>query len=333
MSRRLRRSLIWIGLAVSLFFTWLALRDVDVSVFLDGLRESNYAWLIPSFLVLAAAVLVRALRWRLMFVSEREPPVKDVTVSLLIGYLFNNILPARAGDPIRALVLHQRTGISRGEALGTVGTERVFDTICLLLLLFVAQPFLPEVSWIRNAAMFAAVVGTAVLAFVFVVARYDARPIAWLLRPFARLPKVSPADTEQAAVNIVRGLEGFRNLKLASIVFLVTLVSWLMVAASVWLLTFAFDLKVGFGAAVLITIAANLALILPSSPGGLGVFEAAVLAALSAYGISASEALSYAVVLHGLNFFPYIVVGYLVLHRHSARMRQTEKMAGAPSLT
>jgi len=333
MSRTLRRSLIWIGLAVSLVFTYLALRDVDLGVFVDGLAESNYAWLVPSFLVLAAAVFVRALRWRLLFAVERRPPVTDALKALLVGYLFNNILPARAGDPIRALVLHQRTGIARGEALGTVGTERVFDTVCLLFLLFVSLPFLPEVTWVRNAAILAALVGAAVLALVLVVARYDARPIAWLLRPFARLPALSRADTDRAADNVVRGLGGFRSPRLAAVAFVVTAASWLIVAVSVWLTTFAFDLEVGFGAAVLVTIAMNLALILPAAPGGVGVFEAAVLAALAAYGIGASLALAFAVVLHGLHFFPYILIGYVVLHRHGARMRQVEHLPAAPSLT
>jgi uncharacterized protein (TIRG00374 family) len=321
MSARLRHALLWSGLAISLAFTYLALRNVDLHVFARGLRESNYVWLVPSLAVLAAAVFVRALRWRFLFDADTRPPVDAVTSALLIGYLFNNILPARAGEAIRAIVLHQRVGTARFEAFATAATERVFDVLCLLVLLFAALPFLPEVTWVRNAAILAAVVGVLVVALVVVLARYGPRPLAWLLRPLARLPRLSTADTDQAAVNAVRGLAAIRSPRLALTAFALTLGSWLVVAVSFWLLTLAFSLHVGLGAGLLVTIAVNLALILPASPGGIGVFEAATQVALGAYGIGASEALSYAVVLHGLNFLPYVVVGYVALQRHTARLR------------
>jgi uncharacterized membrane protein YbhN (UPF0104 family) len=93
-------------------------------------------------------------------------------------------------------------------------------------------------------------------------------------------------------------------------------------AASFWFLTLGFDLDVPPLAGLLVVIAINLAMILPSSPAAIGVFEAATIVALTAYGISESDALSYALVLHALNFVPYVVVGSLVLHRHAAAVRR-----------
>jgi uncharacterized protein (TIRG00374 family) len=322
MNRRLRSLMVWGGVAISLLFTYIAVKDVDAGVFLDGLRQSNYAWIAPSLAVLAVAVFLRALRWGYLFTPETRPPVRALLSALLIGYLFNNIMPARAGEAIRVFVLHQREDTSRFEALATAATERVFDTLCLLVLLFVALPFLPEVTWIQNAAILAAVTLAGVLAVIVVVARYGARPVARLLRPLSRTPGISVALTEQAAESAVRGLAGIRRPRLAVTAFALTLVSWLVIATSFWLLTLAFGLHVGFGAGLLVAIAVNLAMILPSSPAGLGLWEAATQAALAAYGIGPSEALAYAVVLHGLNFFPYVLLGYLALHHHSARMRR-----------
>lgn len=219
MSARLRRVLLWTGIAVSVVFTYLAVRKVDFSIFVRGLRESHEIWLVPSLAVLAVAVFVRALRWRFLFEPATRPPVRAVTSALLIGYPFNNILPARAGDAVRAVVLHQRTGTARVEGLATAATERLFDVLRLLVLLFAALPFLPEVTRVRNAAILAAVVGTLVTVLVVAVARYGPRPVAWLLRPAARLPGLSRANTEQAALSAVRGLAGIRNPPLAVTAF------------------------------------------------------------------------------------------------------------------
>jgi uncharacterized protein (TIRG00374 family) len=97
--------------------------------------------------------------------------------------------------------------------------------------------------------------------------------------------------------------------------------SWLVLAISNWLVLVAFDLGLGYAAGVLILVTTTLSLLIPSAPGGVGVFEAGGLVALRAFGIDESTALSATVVLHALNVFPYIVAGSVVLHRHAYRLR------------
>jgi uncharacterized protein (TIRG00374 family) len=101
-----------------------------------------------------------------------------------------------------------------------------------------------------------------------------------------------------------------------------TVVSWLVLAVSIWLALLCFHLGVSPLAALLVTIAANLALVLPSSPGAVGVFEAATIYALNAYGISKERALSAAVVIHVVNLVPYLVIGFVVLHAHASTLRR-----------
>jgi len=312
--RTLRALLAVVGLVVSLVFAYFAIRSVDFDVFWDGLRESNPAWLVPALAVLALTVLVRALRWRLLFPPATRPPVGATTRALLVGYFFNNVLPARAGEAIRVLSLHQAAGTSRAEALATAVSERIYDVLALLVLLFAATPFLPDVSWLRSAAILAVVLVSLTLAAILVLARWEARPVRFLLRPLVALPRVDGERLDFAAASLVRGLSGLHRPGLALRAFAVTVASWLLLATSFWLTLLAFDLDVGFGAGLLVVIAINLALIIPSSAAGLGVFEAATLVALRAYGVDDSRALAYAVVLHAVNFFPYVVAGlFLVL--------------------
>jgi glycosyltransferase 2 family protein len=249
-----------------------------------------------------------------LFSPAARPAFVPATKALLVGYLLNNILPARAGDAVRVLSLHDEAGTSRSEALGTVVTERIYDVVALLLVVF-AAPFLPEVTWLTRAVYFAIALSVVVLAAGLILARYGARPTRFLMRPLVRLPGVSEEDVDRAAASLTAGLHGLHRPPTALAALALTTLSWIVVAISTWLLLIGFDLGVGLGAGFLVLVTTGLALVIPSLPAGIGVYEAATVLALSAYGIDESRALSFAVVLHGVNFFPYFLAAYLLVPR------------------
>src|SRR5581483_9913829 len=147
------------------------------------------------------------------------------------------------------------------------------------------------------------------------------RPFRLLLRPLARLPLITLERTERAAESVVRGAAALRDWRLVAVASTLTVGSWILLGASCWTLMLGFHLHLGLLAGMLVIIALGLAAILPSSPAAVGVFEAAALVALKAYRIPQSGALSYALVLHALNFFPYILAGIVVIHAHTRRRR------------
>ena len=330
-----KNALVWAGFAVSAVFAYLAVRDVRFDDVWTGLRESNDWWLIPGLAALVAANILRAFRWQFLFASETRPRFEPVLSAMLIGQFFNNVLPARAGDLMRILVLHDAVGTSRAEAGGTVATERIYDVLSVLVLLFVLLPWLPHVGWLRSAAILAIALGAALLVAIVVVTRFRARPVQYLFRPLAWVPFISQSRTDQAAENLIRGLAAIRRPGLALVAFALTAVSWVLFGLSAWLLMQGFDLgrELPLTAGILVMIALALAMILPSSPAAVSVFEAATLVALKAYGVPNSQALSYALVLHALNFFPYIAAGLLLLHLHGASLRRPEPQQPPPATT
>jgi uncharacterized membrane protein YbhN (UPF0104 family) len=326
---RLTSTALWAGLAISAVFAYLALRHVHPDAVADALGAATWWWLVPALATLAAAVLLRALRWRLLFVPERRPPFRATLDSLLIGYFFNNVLPARAGEAARVVALRQRAGTSRVEAVGTIFTERVADLLVLLALLGLSLPFLPHVSWLHSAALLALALGALLLGAVAALALFGERPLRAALRPLAWLPWISVPRTEDAAENLAHGLAALRRPSLAAGAVALTAASWLLVAASSWAMLEAFDLHLGFWAALLVVIATNLVLVIPSSPGAVGVFESAAIVALGAWDVGRSRALSFALVYHALNLIPFLVVGWVVLHRHAATWRARDRPAAS----
>lgn len=312
--RGLRPLLVAVGLVVTVVCMYLAVRGVALDDAVDALRESDLRWLLPTIPVFALAIVLRAVRWWALFSPAQRPPLRAIAYALLIGYFFNNILPARAGEAARVIALHRRAATPKAETLGTVVVERLFDVLALLIILFVSYPWLPEISWLRAAAIFGAVVVAVLVALIFVVVRYDERAVHWLLSPLRRIRRAGVAERlEAAAVNATRGLVALRSPRIALRGMLLTIASWATLGASYAILTNAFALDLPLVAGMLVTVAINLSLVLPSSPAALGVFEAATVIALRAFDVPHAEALSYALVLHLLNLVPFLVIGVALL--------------------
>jgi hypothetical protein len=317
-----RSALVWIGVGVTIAFTYLAVRNAHLGDVWKALRESEKAWLVPALAVMAVAVFLRGVRWWSLYAPASRPPLREVLRALLVGYFFNNVLPLRAGEALRVVSLSRRTGVSRAETAATVVVERAFDVLALLLLLFAISPWLPDVTWLQAAAFLLVFLGLLLLGSAFVLARWGTRVLRILLYPLSRIPFLSAERFEHVLRNLVQGFVGLHSIRIAIEGFFWTLLSWALVALTFWLVLLGFDFGVSPLAGALVVIAINLALVLPSSPAAVGVFEWATVIALQAYGVADSEALSYALVAHALNFVPFIVAGVLILHREALPRRR-----------
>src|SRR5205823_1590774 len=132
-------------------------------------------------------------------------------------------------------------------------------------------------------------------------------------RLLRKLPGLSGLDVDRLSLSITRGLSTLRRPGHGLVAAGWTVASWLVIALSCWLLMRAFDLHLPFLAGMLTTIAVGVAFIVPAAPAAVGVFEAAAVAAMTAYGVPQSQGLAYALVLHTLNFFPFVAAGVALL--------------------
>jgi glycosyltransferase 2 family protein len=327
-STRLRAILLLAGLAVSVVLTYLALRDIDFEAFLDALADGDPVWFGAAFAVLVAVYAVRVARWWVLFDAGARPPVRALVRAVVVGDFLTSLLPVlRLGELARVIVLYREAHTPRSVGLGTVVTERVQDSVALLLLLFVAVPFAPQVTWLRGATLLLAVIATGLVVTLVVLRFYGSRPLSFLLRPLARLPGFSRPRTELAAAGILRGLSGLRNVRVALASFTLTVLSWLGIAYSFTLVLRGVGLELGLDAGILVAFATTFSLLLPALPASIGIFEAAALVALEPYSVDEAQALSGAVVIHVLTFVPFLIAGPLALRRHAVIVRREELRA------
>jgi uncharacterized membrane protein YbhN (UPF0104 family) len=315
--RRAKRGAVWLGLAVSAVFAYLAVRGVALDQVWSALQSCRWWTLLPAFALLVLANLVRAWRWQLQFAPETRPRYWPTLSALLVGTFFNNVLPARAGEAAQVVALRRSSRTSLSETAATVLLGRVWDVLSVLVLLFCLAAWLPPVSWLR-AGVYLAIGLVAGLAIVLVAGR---RLLRLVLRPLALLPFLTVGQTDSAAAGAWRGLVSARKPVPALIAFALTTTSWVLFGLSNWFVLEGFSLGLSPLAGILVAIAVALAMILPSSPASIGVFEAAVLLALKPYGVPKADALSAGLVLHALNLFPYLAAGVVCL-RLEARVRR-----------
>ena len=316
--------IIALGLVVSAAFAYVAVRGAHPQRTWDALASARVEWLVAALVLMIAAFFLRAIRWWTLFAPTGRPPLRDVTEATYVGYLANALLPARAGEAAKSIALNRSSNTPVAESIATIFVERAWDVLSLVLLLFLMLPALPHVTWVRGAGVLAAALLAVVALIAFVVVRWGERPLRALVAPLRWVPFVPSVLVEHAPGQFVQGLAGLVKARIAAVSFLLTTLSWIVLGVAYWLVMVAFDLGLSPLAGELVVIGIGLAMVLPSSPGAIGVFEGATVVVLGAYGIDPSVALSYALVLHALNLAPIFALGLgALVWRRAGRSRRT----------
>jgi uncharacterized protein (TIRG00374 family) len=296
MKRRLR---LLIGIVLSLAFLYLAMRHVDWSEFGELVRAADYVFLVPALVTVVATNWVRAYRWRLLMYPDRHLPVSRVFAIVNIGYLFNNILPAKAGEVVRGYMVGREISGGYGQAASSLLIERMLDVLAVVLILVVLLPFVSVPAWVTQGGILFGTVSLVGLVALLVLARFGDRGIAWLWRLLGRLPLIGRPAVRTLLENLVSGLQVLTNLRLLPGILLSSAVVWLGYGLMNYLFLLVFRLtSLPISAAVLVLVATGFSMVVPAAPGGLGVYEAAAVAALALYGVDQNAAAPYALGLH-----------------------------------
>jgi hypothetical protein len=311
MSRRLRLAL---GLLVSLVFLYLAVRKLEWVELWQMFRAGNYWLLIPAVALLVVINLLRAYRWRLLMYPDTHLPLMRVFRFVNIGYLFNNILPAKAGEVVRAYLAGQVISGGIGQAISTLLIERLLDVLTLVVLLVIVLLTLPPSvalpAWaVKGGLLFGtgAVAGTI---FLIVLSRFGPRGVDWLWRLVGRLPVVGHPKVKQGVLNLVTGFGVLTKGSLLPGTLISSGLIWLGYATFNLVLMGVFRMThLPISAAALVLCATGFSMVVPSSPGAMGVFEWAAVQALMVYGVAQSVGFGYALGLHVFTNVLLIIFG------------------------
>ena len=309
----------WLGVIISVGCLYWALHNDDFPSIWASLKTAQFLWILPGIAVFFVDVYVRAWRWHYMLRPLKKIPTRTMFPIVCIGYMGNNIYPARAGEVLRAVVLKRREGVPVSASLATVLVERIFDGVVMLAFVFLNLPELARLTGnsgvvgninIRDLTLIGAIAFFGAL-LVFLLAamfpKITERIVNWCIDHF--LPLKIREKTRDLALRFLTGLESLRSPLDALMIFLTTVLIWLLETAKYWIVMHAFSFEVSFFALMLMNGIVNLMTTLPAAPGYVGTFDAPGIAVLQAYGINGNIATSYTLVLHLALWLPVTLVG------------------------
>ncbi|MDP2974896.1 MAG: lysylphosphatidylglycerol synthase transmembrane domain-containing protein, partial [Anaerolineales bacterium] len=321
----------WAGLAISLFFMYLVVSKLEWGAFWLAVRSANYWWILPGVGVYFVGVWVRAWRWHYLLKPIKSIETRTMFPITCIGYMGNNIYPARAGEVLRAVVLKRREGVPISASLATIIVERIFDGVVMLAFVFVnltqlaklAEVSVPVGKWqvtIQDLAVWGSVAFFGALVIFLLAAmfpRVTTKFGQWFIDRL--LPVRLRGKTSGILHKFLDGLESLRSPWNALMVFLTSVVIWLLETGKYWFVMHAVDVEVSFFALMLMNGIVNLATTIPSAPGYVGTFDAPGIAVLIAYGVDQATAAGYTLVLHAALWLPITALGAYYLAKEGIR--------------
>lgn len=285
-----------IGIAISIVAIWRVLVGVDLARTWQIIGGALPAWLLLSVALTAGDVSLRAIRWQRLVRPLAAVRFLPMLSYLLVGYLANNILPARLGELVRSHYLGDREGISRASSLGTVVVERVVDTAVVVAIGAVAILVLHVRGVVASAVLIGlAVSGLLVVGLALGIAAHRLPGAERVIALAERRPRLA-----ELARRLQDGLAvASRPRTLAEAIGL-SVVAWGASLLAVAAAGQAIGLELTIGEAALLASGVALATAIPSAPGYVGTFEWTFVLIAGALGIPAEPAFALALLVHAL---------------------------------
>src|SRR5215218_2782769 len=300
--------------ALALVGTVLAFRRIGVHEIALALLDSSPAWVLVGLGVMCVSMAVRAVAWHAILkaaIPRGRLRLRDAMQGTFIGVLMSATLPARLGEPSRALVVSRRTGRPREHlpvVLGTIVSQALLNILALILLGIVTFSTVRLFRNHHDALIFAAIMPLLLLTLVLL-----APPLLSAGRHsrFAKLRELT-GQARDALARVRDGLVVFRDPKLGSTAVAAQLSAWILqwLSCYVLLVALGLDHQAGLGAAAAVLFAVNVTAVLPATPSNLGIFQAACVVVLSGgYGVSQADALGYGIILQAVEIATAVIMG------------------------
>lgn len=310
---RARYIYLLLSLVLAGVLLYFSLRGIDwerVRTLMLSAQLSDATLLVLLF---SLTLFLRAVRWRVLLLAESRVRLGSAFYATSAGYLANNVLPARAGELVRTMMVSRYAQVSRTFVLTTAFLERVADAIALVTISgIVLALFTNGPDWLSRAAAPIAGVGVAALVAIMLLPRSHGFLLAMLKRlPLGRLHDKG----EHVLKQVINGVGSFHDAGRLTRFVLLTGVIWCLDAASAVVGARAIGLTIAFPLAMLLIAGLGLGSALPSTPGYVGIFQFVAVSILTPSGFGRSEAIAYIIFWQAVSYVVYAFWGTIALIR------------------
>jgi len=326
----MKRQLI-IGSIVSAVFLFFALRGIDWRAFGQVFARTNIWYVLIGACFTMSGHFIRAYRWQFMLRPIRKVPLKSMFAATCIGLAFNNLLPARLGEVVRAVSIGRTESISKSAAFATIVYERVVDVFGLLVLLWFLLVNASGPEWLQRSGLILLALNALLLGLLYYMHRYQRQFTAISSRLLRPLPERFRKRTLSWLDAFIQGLDVVRSPAMILPMVVTSVGVWGAAGAGIYLCMVAMGIHLPLMASVLLLVLIPLGTMIPSAPAYVGPVQYACILGLGIYGVGKSEALAYSMVFHAHHFFPVTIAGLAFAWRSHITVHDATEAAAAPS--
>jgi glycosyltransferase 2 family protein len=314
-----------IGFVVSIVLLYFALKGVKYREIYDTLRGADMRFAFMSIPCIFLCCVLSSYRWSK--VTGNGARLRDTFIALFSGLFINNILPARIGEIARGYVLSKRTGLSLTYSVTTVLLDRFFDLIGLLIITFITLFFIPlyvlpqEVKW--SIALLIVLLMFCIGLIVVLSRKNLADKVAEKLHkvknPFISKLAKSVLDIQENLCRIGSPLNLIFYIAIAVAI-------WFSYGAALYFTMLMLGVKLPFITVSFVCAGVNLGLIVPSSPGYVGVYQWLFETLLGIFSISNEKAIAVSIVFQATWYFPYTILGAIFFMKEHLKIKDIQKL-------
>ncbi len=300
-----KKTLYWVlSLALAGVLLYYSLRGIEWHQVWITLSGARLQFVLLALAIMTSALFLRAYRWRVILTSEGPVSIPLAFWATAAGYLGNNVLPARAGEVVRSLMISSRTGMSKAFVLTTALSERVVDAIAVITISSVVLLTMKErPGWLASAARPFAILGFCGVIAIILVPAFE---VFWFkFLGILPLPPKLRLQVEGALKNGLQGIRSFHDLNRLARFVILTGIIWVMDAVTTMVLAQSISIQVTLPMAFLLSAGLALGSALPSTPGYVGIYQFVAISILTPFGLSRTDAIAYILLFQALN---YVVV-------------------------
>jgi len=318
------------GILISAAFLTYALSQVDYAEMIKAFSEASYIWTIPMMLSVLATMAIRAERWKWLLKPIRLFQLNTLFSSIMIGFMANNLLPARIGEVVRAISLSKKHQLSKSSVFATIVAERIFDSLGLLTVFYITFFVVDYPDELKKAGLLVLLFTLTALVFLYLL-KFKTEMAVRLSCNIINVISHKLADRVDSILRkFIYGLSIMTSPGSILVIFIYSVFLWIFTGVSGYLIFFAFDLHPSIWASFILLFVTVLAVSLPSSPGYIGTFHAACIIAFNLIGslgmfgqeVSKSVALSYSIILWSCQFVPVTIIGLYYLKKEHLRFKE-----------
>lgn len=313
-----------IAFAITIFFSILVIKNVQLSKMIATFNLFNVKYpllLVPFFLLI---MTLRAKRWQILL-PKNNADFSGIYDIYMTSNLLNIFLPARAGDVFRGCYFGNKYNLSKLQALGTVGAERILDGLTVVLILAIGILSYHNVKFVVELAITAAALF--IFSFLFIIWIYKTNKIDTICEVIKKSSEKLPQKLSTPIITLtdklnpwlnsfIAGFETFADGKMLFKASVFSILSWAGDCIFTYLLILSFGLNVDFSISLFIVSFLALSTIIPSSSIYVGLYQYAFILAMSLYGIDNSQAFSIALLHQGIMLLGYIIVAVFFIAKN-----------------